>query len=143
MVCKTQRKALFPPGAKSHARKAKSELEDEKLELEIENLRKKNRWEFYLPFFQLATVIGALIGFVIGFVQFQSGQERDRATREREQTIRVETRIRTDEEETGAERPGHVPGLPAVARSPDTGVRPKGGRLLSQTNRLAVTQLVR
>src|SRR6185503_10199667 len=71
-----------------------------KLELEIENLRKRNRWELWAQF--LPMVI-AVVGFLVAIYQFQSQrgdeQQKDRKGREIERTARFQNQIRTDIDE--------------------------------------------
>ena len=75
----------------------------DKLNLEIENLRKKNRWESLsplVPFFASCVTVFAL---VIGFWQFQSQQSslQDKAIREQqhERTTRLQIQLRSDVDE--------------------------------------------
>jgi hypothetical protein len=68
----------------------------EKLCLEIENLRKKNRWE---PFGQLSpmlSVILAALVFVAGIIQFRADRQKDRDGRVVDQSSRFQSQIRSD-----------------------------------------------
>lgn len=65
-----------------------SQAELDKLKLEIESLRKKNKWETFLQIAPLATTFIAIIGFFFGFYQFQQQQERDRLQQERERVTK-------------------------------------------------------
>jgi hypothetical protein len=85
---------------KSNARK-KVSIETQKLSLEIQNLRKQNRWWVQLlPL--IATVVG-VAGFFFTVVQFQSQrtseQRKDRLTREVDQRTKFQNQIRGDIEE--------------------------------------------
>lgn len=85
-----------------------SEAELEKLNLEIESLRYKNKWEHritvYIP---LVSTLLAIGGLLFGIYQFQSQQrlqqdktiaeqQKDRAAKETEQAFRIQDQIRTD-----------------------------------------------
>lgn len=68
----------------------------DKLSLEIESLRKQNK---LMPWTQFAPLIVAglgLAGLAFTIYQFQSGQKKDRMTRELDQRTRLQSQIRTD-----------------------------------------------
>lgn len=70
----------------------------DKLDLEIESLRKRTRWETFLQFIPLATATVLVLGFCFSVYQFYQGQEKERISREVDQRNRVETRILSDAE---------------------------------------------
>jgi hypothetical protein len=75
---------------------ADAAIQRRKLELEVENLRKKNRWELWAQF--LPMVI-AVVGFSIAIYQFQSQRGDDRRGREIERTARFQNQVRADVDE--------------------------------------------
>lgn|GEM_PF-2750409 len=89
---------------------AKSDLELAKLKLEIESLKKKNRWEIIAQFLPLIATTLAVAGFFLTILQFESRrtaertqavveQQKERLTREIDQTTRLQNQIRTDIDE--------------------------------------------
>jgi hypothetical protein len=75
----------------------------EKLNLEIENLRKKNKWEALAQFIPvIATFIG-VVGFFFTVYQFQSQRgveaKKDRISREADLRTRLQNQVRNDIDE--------------------------------------------
>src|SRR5712691_236031 len=69
----------------------------EKVKLEIDELRSKQRWRNKITqFIPLISTLVAVAGFIFTVNQFIGQQKRESAIREREQAIRDETQIRTD-----------------------------------------------
>lgn len=77
--------------------KKKLSLEVEKLGLENKNLQKQSRW--LTQFIPLATVLVGALGLVVTIREVQSGEQNAQAARHREETSRVENQIRADKEE--------------------------------------------
>lgn len=77
----------------------------EKLQLEIESLRKKSKWETFLQVAPLATAVIAVIGFFFGIYQYQNQQEKDRVQQEKDRITReVDQRLRLqDQWRTGSD----------------------------------------
>ena len=71
----------------------------EKLNLEIESLRKRIKWEPFVQFIPLVSAIVLAFGLVFSVIQFLNGQRKDRVAREIEQRTKVETQIRADRDE--------------------------------------------
>src|SRR2546423_244455 len=83
----------------------------EKLKLEIETLKSRSNWEKWVASFTpLLTILIAVGGFIFGIYQFQrlqqnqhtqiiAEQEKDRLTRETDQSIRIQTQLRSDIEQ--------------------------------------------
>jgi hypothetical protein len=82
---------------------SQQDLQIVKLNLEIESLRKRNRWEPYPQFLPLATAIVACLGLAIGFYEFnisQAGQrEEEQEATAADQRIRFQHEVRADGEE--------------------------------------------
>lgn len=80
----------------------------EKLKIEIEDLRNKNGWEERLSrYIPLMTAVVAVAGLFLAILQFQgqqrsqqektiTEQQKDRASRDLDRTLRVQSQIRTD-----------------------------------------------
>lgn len=83
----------------------------EKLNLEIANLKNKNSWDkrlaLYTPIISVSIAVG---GFLFGVYQFQrqqqiqqnqliAEQQRERATKDAEQVLRIQNQIRSDVEQ--------------------------------------------
>ena len=78
-------------------RKSKAELE--KLNLEVESLRKNNKWEPILKWIRLIASIVAVLGLFFGLYKFYVEQQRERITREVDQKLRFQNQMRTDIDE--------------------------------------------
>jgi hypothetical protein len=75
-------------------------LQIEKLKLEIENLKSKSKGEGRLPsFIPLISVVVAVGGFLFGIYQFRAQQEKERVTKQVDQTIKIQSQIREDVEQ--------------------------------------------
>jgi hypothetical protein len=72
----------------------------DKLDLEIKNLEKKNKWEFVTQFIPVIATLMGVAGFFFTVFVFQAQQRaeqtKDRISREVEQTTRLQTQIRAD-----------------------------------------------
>src|SRR5712691_11340829 len=79
--------------------KRKLSLEVEKLNHENASLRKRNRWEPYLQIVPLITSAVATLGLVAGLILSQEAQKREQETKETERREKILSKISTDEEE--------------------------------------------
>lgn len=69
--------------------------ETEKLDLEIESLRKKNRRDII----RLVTIIVTVAGLLFGLYKFYAEQQKDRISREADQKLRFQNQMRADIDE--------------------------------------------
>src|SRR6267143_4843712 len=84
-------------GRRKRARPWRSSVarETEKLDLEIESLRKKNRRDII----RLITIIVTVAGLFLGLIQFLVEQHKDRIAREADQRLRFQNQMRNDVDE--------------------------------------------
>ncbi|MDX6528275.1 MAG: hypothetical protein QOH41_565 [Blastocatellia bacterium] len=77
------------PTAESSPGSPLTEKNERKLDLEIDNLKIKNKWEARGPLMPIAATLLAIAGFLFTVIQFQCGraseQQKDRANRQAEQ----------------------------------------------------------
>jgi len=74
----------------------KPDLELEKLDLEIKNLRKKNTWEGVAPVISVITVLLTVIGGLFAFYSWLNEQELQRKAQEQERAARYQTQLTSD-----------------------------------------------
>ena len=88
----------MPPKSRPRRlKRAKSDAELEKLNLEIEHLKNKSRWtDRIAPFITLLSVIIAVGGFVFSFYQFRQTHQLATAKENREQDIKIQQQIYSD-----------------------------------------------
>ncbi|HEV7744716.1 MAG TPA: hypothetical protein VGO56_06950 [Pyrinomonadaceae bacterium] len=103
-MSEAQNDNLTDPQALAASRQAaKLELEIKKLNLETENLQKKNKWEPYSPLIPIFASFVTVLTLVIGFWQFQrtqsAQQEKARDDQKQERIKRFESRLRADVDE--------------------------------------------
>ena len=77
----------------------KESLEVDKLRLELGILRHKVRWETIAHSLPILAMLLSVAGLVFAVVQFRSGQENDRMTREVDQRAKFQNQIRGDIDE--------------------------------------------
>jgi hypothetical protein len=80
-----------------------SERQVAKLNLEIESLRKKNKWESWSPLIPLFASGVTVIALVLGFLEFQSQQDQQQnkliSEQQQDRTTRLQNQLRSDVDE--------------------------------------------
>lgn len=71
----------------------------EKLNLEIESLRKKIKWELYLQLVPLVSALVLALSLMLNVLQFLSTQQKEQAAREMGERTRVLSQINSDQNE--------------------------------------------